>query len=388
MLANAVKDLGKRIGTYRTVTILSFILILFVILTKNRFDYLEYGRQWLFFLEGGNPWGYDSNTYGPLHALMAYFYALDIKIPRLIFSLAALLSAFYLWGKVRANSRLNEKHTKWLKYLLLYNPIIWIFFVVNGCNDGLVGMLILLGLVKYDDKNFVLSALFLSLAVLYKYIPLFILPFLAVPNQKINWRFSISSFAFLATGFGLTWAVWGDRFLSALFFNSGRESKILSIFRYLRGEYSFLKPFGIENLDHWSTYLVIASVLIIFILHIAYNLNYYESLLLSMLSVLFFYKVGHFQFYIVLYFLLVYYMSRQESGVLPARLVKYIFYFLFWLAFATVLYGVTEGFYRHFNFLRDIVGLPHSVFLLLVIIALVRYISDSRPKKQENYLFK
>ena len=87
--------------------------------------------------------------------------------------------------------------------LLLYNPIIWIMFVINGCNDGLVGFLFLFGIVYYDKGRYIFSALLLSIAILYKYIPLFILPVLFINNRKINWKFSLSSMTFLVFGFGL-----------------------------------------------------------------------------------------------------------------------------------------------------------------------------------------
>ena len=192
------KDKNKRHQLILVVLAVSLIAV-----SRNRFDHGEYIRQWKFFLDGGNPWDYSTNTYGPLHNLIALFYSLHLKLPRLIFSLCAIFSSFYLYNKIEKNQNINPSTRKRLMYLLYYNPLIWIFFVINGCNDGLVACLFLFGIVFYDKNKFVTSALLLSLAILYKYIPLFIIPFLCINNKQINWKFSLSTLFFLGGGFGV-----------------------------------------------------------------------------------------------------------------------------------------------------------------------------------------
>ncbi|NJM16163.1 MAG: hypothetical protein HC896_13005 [Bacteroidales bacterium] len=78
--------------------IVCFSILLAVIL-KNRYDYRDYERQWQFFINGGNPWDYGSNAYGPLHNLMAFLHLANAKLPRLIFTLSAFIASLFLYQK-------------------------------------------------------------------------------------------------------------------------------------------------------------------------------------------------------------------------------------------------------------------------------------------------
>jgi len=225
---------------------------------------------------------------------------------------------------------LDQKSKNKSFYLLLFNPVVWIMIVINGCNDGLMGFLFLFGIVLYDKERYVYAALLLSLAILYKYIPLFVLPILCINNRRINWKFSLSTLLFLVFGFGLTFYFWGAKFLYPIFYNSNRESKILSVFRYLRGEYSFLKPLGITNLDHLSLYFVVGSVLLIFIVQLIYKWNWIVSVIITMLAVHMFYLVGHFQFYIAIYFLVFFFLYKFGKAI-DIRSLNNVYLLLYWI---------------------------------------------------------
>ena len=365
---NIFEDLWGNI-TSRHILLVVSLYIFLILIIKNRYDYAEYGRQWQFFLAGGNPWDYISNAYGPLHNSMAFVYDIHHKLPRLLFSSLSVIGSIFLIKKVNG-SALNENVKEKSFYLLLYNPIVWLMFVINGCNDGLVGSLFLFGVVLYDKEKYVLSALLLSLAILYKYIPLFIIPILCINSRKINFKFTLSTIAFLGIGFGTSFYLWGAKFLDPILFNASRESKILSIFRYLRGDYSFLKLFGIDNVDHLSIYFVIGSVILIFIVQLVYRWHWIVSLIVTMLSIHLFYLVGHFQFYISIYFLLFFYLYKFGRSI-GAYELKRIFLSLYWIAATTVLYGITEGLYGRFVFIREFIGLPHFIILLLTLISIV-----------------
>lgn len=103
---------------------LSIVVCLFVLLTVflgNRFDYKEYERQWQFFLGGENPWDYGSNAYGALHNLMAFFYQINSKLPRLLFAVLSMVATIFLIKSLKT-SKLDEKQKNQSFYLLLYNP--------------------------------------------------------------------------------------------------------------------------------------------------------------------------------------------------------------------------------------------------------------------------
>ncbi|NJM16162.1 MAG: hypothetical protein HC896_13000 [Bacteroidales bacterium] len=226
-----------------------------------------------------------------------------------------------------------------------------------------------------------MAALLISLSILYKYIPIFILPVLGITNRKINWKFSLSAFAFLTAGFGASYYFWGVKMLNPFLVNAGRESKILSIFRYFRGEYSFLKFFGVENIDFLSTYFVVGAVLTVFVLHVIYQWHYLHSLIITLLAVFLFYKVGHFQFYISVYFILFFYLAKSRQTIGEEVITrKKVFQFLYWLAGITILYGATEGFYRKFSVIREFISVPHTIMLAILLVAFVKQACQSRNK--------
>ncbi len=360
------------------IILISFSLILIL---PNRLDYTEYEKQWIFILNGGNPWDFGSNAYGPLHVLMALLYMISPKLPHLIFSLCAFFSSFYLFQQIYKSSHFDAKEKKKLKLFLFYNPIIWIFVVIIGCNDGLVGSLFLFGVILYDRKKFIPSALLLSLAIFYKYFPLFIIPFLCIHSKKINWKFSFSMFTFLGVGIGSTCYIWGNRFFHSLLHTSGRYSKMLSIFRYLRGDFSVLKLFRIDDVDYLSRYILIASILLFFIIHILLNLEYYYSLVISLLLVFMIFPVGHFQFYISAGFILIYFILKyRELLASHLKLRNKLYFFLYWISSVTILYGVTEGFYNKFKIIREFIGLPHFIILTILTVSLIHFAIQTKNK--------
>ncbi len=342
--------------------------ILMILVLDNTFDYVEYEKHWNDILSGRNPWySGSSNAYGPLHNLLSFLYYLSPKGPRILFVLSAFFTSFFLYNRINQLDLKENGVLKMFLLLIIVNPIIWIFFVVNGCNDGLVASMLIFGIYFYDKKCYLMAAFLISLSILYKYIPLFILPVLFVNNKEIKWKFAFFTFLFLVIGSALTYYIWGDSILNMIEYTASRESKILSIFRYLRGEYSFLKWFGVSNVDFLSSFLVLISVAIVFLVQLFFNWNYLKAVLVTLLGVYLFYKIGHFQFYIIIYFLLIYYLSTEENSVNFDFIKGRILVFLIWIAFVTVLYVVTEGFYNKFSFIRDIIGLPNTVFLIFLL---------------------
>lgn len=354
----------------RHATIIGLVYLLLIFLTKNIFDYSEYQKQWQFYLDGGNPWDFGSNAYGPLHNLLAYLYQIHPKLPRMIFAASALITSIFLARKIDQSS-LSKSWQNRSFFLLLYSPLMLIMITINGCNDGLVSMLLLFGLFYYDKKHFVISSILICSAIFYKFYPLFLLPVLFINGRKVNWKFSLSTLFILAAGAGTSYLLWGEKFLHPLLYNSHRESKILSIFRYLRGEFSFLKPFGIENLDHYSNYLVIAGVVITFFLHLFYNWHWMKSLVITFIAVNLFYLVGHFQFYLSLYFMIFYFIIRLDKDQIDFGFKK-MSLFLYWISGATLLFGITEGFYHHFHIIREFIGVPNFIILLITALSVVK----------------
>ena len=363
---------------------LILVAIVIIALTKNTFDYEEYEKQWMHILEGGNPWEAWSNVYGPAHNLMAFVYAIHHKLPRLIFGLGSLLISLYLYRRIQDNPSIDSKNKTSLLLLAYFNPIIWIFLVVNGCNDGLIGLLFITSILYYGREKFLLAALLLSIATLYKYIPIYILPFLFISSNRINWKFALSFSLITVLGMLIAYLSWGETLFNPIRYNSHRLSKILSIFRFLRGEYSPFQMVGLENLDFLSTYLLIIAGLGLFALHLWYKMHWYHGVLLAMLSLHLFYMVGHFQYYIIILLLFLFYLNKDWNQIktLYPDLLRYIWLFIGWICFATILYAATEGFYRHFEFIREIIGLPSFIINGLLLWHMYKYVQIIYSKRR------
>jgi hypothetical protein len=248
-------------------------------------------------------------------------------------------------------------------YLALYNPILLIMVVINGCNDGLVAAMFIFGIIAYQKQNFNSSALWISLSIAYKFIPLFVLPVLFVPNRKLNFKFIIPIVSLLLIIFGLSYFWWGMEVLGPILNNAERESKILSIFRYFRGEYSILSFFGTGDIDYLSPPLVITSVIVVFIYAYLKKIIWVKAAIATVIAVYIFFLVGHFQFYLILCGLVFFYLAfyAEKISILNQ---KRLYLFIIWIYSLMLLYGVTEGFYRHFYVIREFISVPHVMVML------------------------
>ncbi len=364
-----------------TCIVISIIAVFIVFISPGMGDYRAYQDQWQFFLDGGNPWNFgiansrDFNAYGPLHNIMAYFYAVNPKFPKFIQVLSALLATFYLL-RLAGNSNLENIDKLKLEIFLILNPLLWIFFIYLGFHDALIGSLFLFGIVAYDNKRFITSSLLLGAVTLYKFIPIFILPFLCLKSRKLNWRFSLSIFAFLTLGFGISYWTWGKRIFDPILFGAKRVSQSASIFRIIRGEFKPLHFLGIDNLDYLSIYLVLFSLFVIFAFYLVYKIELRQVIILSISFVLLFYKINHIQFYFSLMLLLVYFLIKEYKIIkeLSPNLLTCIKCFLLWLSFLVVMWACAGA---RREFFHSIIGLPTFIIHLWMNIALIVFIVRS-----------
>ena len=153
---------------------------------------------------------------------------------------------------------------------------------------------------------------------------------------------------------------------------TGRDSTMLSLFRFLRGNYSPLRLF-IEkpNLDWISTYLCVASVALLFAFHVTHKFDSLYSSLLAMTLLVAFYKVGNHQFYITLFLLQVFTIAHNYRAIVfsECRLTS-TFIFIVWIALASILFVVSNE-YRQAN-LKELIGLPTFVLSLWMIVDMSR----------------
>ncbi len=324
------------------------------------YDYPAYGGIWRHILDGGNPWHHavgDSrhfNAYGPLNVVLAYPYDLSPHLPKLIFALASVSASLYLASRARGRPVV-------VAYLLLAPPL-WILYVHAGFNDALLGALLLFGAVAYDRERFVTSAVLIALAILFKFTPIFVVPFLCLPRRRVQWTFGLTLGACLAVGFGVAYLLWGEAIADPIRFGMQRPSSSASIF-------NFLDEHGIANLDFLGVYLIVASLVVVFLLDLAPR----HAVVLGLSFVLLWYKAAHLQFYFSLSLLLVY-LAIVEP--LPAALVRAIAGFLIWWCAVVVAWKLGDRAWK--QHLHAWIGLPTFVVHAWLNVALTRHAVSRR----------
>ena len=348
--------------------------------TGARHDYFHYMAQWELVLSGGEPWS-TNNTYGPAHNLLAFPFALHPMLPKAIFVLAWQVSSWSLLYQL-ARQRIN---LPWLIFWLAalpFNPLFWSFGVVYGSMDALVAALCLSALALRKADRHSVAAATLALAVLLKIYPIVFAPFLALDGRRINWRFLTTFGVLLAAGLALSFLVWGEASLHSITHNSGRGSKLFSIFRFLRGNASPLKAW-VDNFDHLSLPILALGGTLVFSLAWKWRLSPVSGGLAGILVTLLLYKLGHPQFFLVvplvagLWYL---HSSPNYDRVLSVAMVVC----LGWIASVSALYLLTHlhNFYTEsgatamqgrWAFLRDWLGLPTFVILASMLTALMRH---------------
>jgi len=339
--------------------------------SDTTYDYRHYGGQWQHVLDGGNPWEYARgdlrrfNSYGPLHALMAWPYAVSSLLPKLVYALASIAATIYLVS--RATS-----HRAIVLFLVL-NPPLWILYVHGGFNDALIGALFLFGIVAFDRGRFALSAVLLGLAILYKFTPIFIVPFLCLHRRRVRWAFAAPLAGTLGLGFGAAYVTWGASLLDPVRVGASRPSSSASIFNFLDEH--------LGNVDFLSIYVLAGALLAIFACYVIYDLEVRHCVVLALSCAFLFYRANHLQFYVSLTLLSVYLVieeHRRIQAIAPA-LLRSLGAFLVWLCVVVTVWKICDR--EGKQVLHRWIGLPTFLLHLGMNVALVVYmVRNRRPE--------
>ena len=336
--------------------------------------------QWELVLSADDPWT-TNNTYGPAHNLLAVLFAFHPMLPKLVYVLAWQISSWCLIYQLARHSI----NLPWLIFWLValpFNPLFWSFGVVYGTMDSLVATLCLSALAcRHAGRNSA-SASLLAFAVLLKIYPIIFVPFLILDGRRINWKFLATFGALIAAGLALSLQVWGESTFHSVTYNSGRGSTLLSIFRFLRGNASPLKPW-VDNLDSLSIPLMAIGGSIVFMLAWKWRTPHVFGALTAILVTLTLYKVGYHQYFLVVPFMVgLWYAHRLPHS--DRFLTSATITCLGWISFVSILYllthaynyfsgsGVTAGMAGKYAFISEWVGLPTFFILVSMLAALIR----------------
>jgi len=246
-------------------------------------------------------------AYGPLYYAMAFLHQIHYKLPHIFIIISWLLSSFLLLKKL--------KHQNQLYYifsiLMFLNPLIWFYVIYYGNIDIIACLFILYAFNSYDQNKYLVSGISLSLAVLLKFFPILFVPYFLFKKGKINWSF-LKSFVFVFLFvISIFFLFSKENIIANFLYQASRASSGLSIFRYLRGEYSIAHLVSSNvNFDYLSIYLIVISQVLNIWLYIKYKIHYVLSATLAFTLLLAFHKTGNHQYYISLIYLIGYLYSK------------------------------------------------------------------------------
>lgn len=369
-----------------------FGAILFIKMIPPRQDYLAYSFQWKNILDGQDPWEQDSsgtlfidtstiNAYGPLFGVFALLFKVHPNCPRFLWSLFWFSSVFYIIFLLFRSTSCNQNLKYLLPLLFLVSPLFWLQNVYYAKFDIVVAVLVFFSIMFIDRDNNKAAGILLAIAIALKYYPLVFVPILAYSNRKLNRSFLGAVTFSLILIFGCTYLLWGTSFLFALTFASSRSSQYLSLFRFLRSDYSPLNSiWGISNIDFLSTPLLAFSCALFFIIYAYRKLDYRSGIVLIYIITLLLYKVGHEQYHILLHYLLLLWLIRQKRIGLFNWIVL-VSYSMFINLFA-VAYFMSPSI-EWWNILTDTVGIL-SAFLLILLFVTVFTTANHEMKRNES----
>lgn len=256
------------IDTATFATVASFLAV--TVWTGPRHDYILYLEFWQKVLLGGDPWYLAQtywglqppNAYGPIFNLFAIPANLNWLYPKLIFSFAYIAWAMTLIEKLKP--RCGSSRLAILAVMAwAWNPFAWIEVAIRGHFDALVGLASVVAIGEIRRNRERPASYALASGVLLKYIPITLIPFLAIDGKRIRFRFAAACVGLIALVMGLSCLLWGRSTFYPLSFAARRSSTYLSIFRFLRGQFSPVRQLGIStDLDFLSLPLLAASLLI------------------------------------------------------------------------------------------------------------------------------
>jgi hypothetical protein len=334
------------------------------VLTGAVHDYALYLRFWPRVRHGGDPWyvegGFWGNTapnaYGPLFNLLAGLEGINPLAPKLLFAAAYIAAATALTKGLAARRRAS-----WLAALGLlawaWNPYAWVEVAIRGHFDVLVGLACVAAVHARRRGRDLSCASALAAGVLLKYLPIVLLPFLALDRGRVRVRLVAAAAALIALGMGLSWLVWGPSTFEPVRFAATRSSTYLSIFRFLRGQFSPLPGLGFQaGLDRLALSALALALLGAWWWCRARRADPATAAVLAALVTLLLYRNGFPQYQMVLLMLASYWVAqawgqRRHRTALAIALVGYFG----WIAAFDVAYSLIGDGWTAFE---DAVGLP------------------------------
>jgi hypothetical protein len=361
-------------------------------------DYHFFNQMWAETRKGNDPWflvtgifggasgKYPFNAYGPLFNLLAPLAGLDVLAPKLLFAYAYLLFVIHTVEALVARRAPGALATLGL-LLWFAGPFAWVEIAIRGHFDILMALACVASVDARARGRDAASGVWLGVGVLWKYLPGALLPFLALdgPGKKLRWRLVAWTVGTVALGWAVSCLVWGPSVFRPLTFAANRFPTVLSIWRFIRGQYSPISYYWNDlGLDFLILPVQLLALYRAWMWCRQHGPDPVSAAVLAALTTLLVYQVGFPQYQMVLFALVTYWVVRDPSPLSgnPALLGAVIAYFgwlsafdLYYCAFdlnaRIPVLGITNT--------EDLVGLPTFLLGCGLLAAVVRTAGGATP---------
>ena len=356
----------RRAAPIGPIAALAALFLTAAALSGPRQDYAAFLEIWDATRRGVDPWwvhprwGYPLNAYGPLFNALAPLAWVNPLAPKLLTALAYLLFVVDFLGRV-ASRRAGV-----IALAYLFGPYFWVEIAYYGHLDVLVALACVFAVRARLGGRDLASGVLLGLGVLLKFLPVVLLPALMFEGRRPRIRVALGAAGVIVGGLAISVAAWGASTFRPLAFAAARGPALLSIFRFLAGRYSPLRPV----LDPAALARSHAPILAIALLAVALvgfrrRADASTSAVAAALATTLAYKVGFPQYQMLLFLLLPDWAAlhrRTPATDRPLGLAACAY--LGWISAFDVLYAAAGGVLtpgHPWYWLDEVVGLPTFV---------------------------
>jgi hypothetical protein len=293
--------------------LVSAVFLAATIISGVRGDYEQYLAEWMEVLAGNDPWNPlapSFNAYGPLFNVLAFPVWLNPLANKLLFAFSYLVYVIWLIEDFWLRRGLAPLSWQWVTFWLLF-PFPWIEISYLGFFDCLVALSCVAAVHARVKNRDVVAGISIALGILLKYIPIVILPFLALDGQRFRSRLLISCVACVVLGLLSSTLIWGTSTFTPLFAAATRHP-VFSVYQLLEVNHSPIRWFWVSpHVDWLEKPLLLAAVTFLFLWCMDHRPQPALAAALAILLTLMFYRVGLNNYQMVLFYLISYWAVSE-----------------------------------------------------------------------------
>jgi hypothetical protein len=351
------------------LAIVSFVFLGLTALYGPYHDYYFFLQMWYEVRAGHDPWFIVAskdgigplNAYGPLFNILAVLAWINLLAPKLLFAYGYIVFAIIAIKQSTAAQAARPVRCLWL-IAVFWNPYPWIEIAMYGHFDIVVALLCLGSVYLWMRQCDKASALLLAAGVLFKFLPIVLLPFMALDRGRIRGWFLFVAVSAIGIGMGLSYHIWGLSTWAPIEFAARRPAVDLSIFVFLRTNYSpFAYFFGPDNFEDLSPYIMCLALVLTWCWYVRARPDIEVAGVVAVTTMVLFHRTGYPQYHMVPFVLAASWLARHSRNLVgrPGCAMAIGSYFV-WVASYEAYYAVAgDGSpILYWGTVRQVVGLP------------------------------